>query len=296
MVLFHNLTVVAVALMALHILATGTASVFLPIRVYYLVYFSLGAGFYLFHKIVRPWWQRQRAYRVAAVVEELPNIRTVRLSPPEDGAVFEYDPGQFAFIKPLRGPVAREEHPFTISSSPADREAITFTIKALGDFTSSLDKLEPDTPMRVDAPYGVFSYRNHAPGVPLGLIAGGIGITPMLSMLRTLRASEPERRVIFLWGVNKAEELFCRDELEAMAAEMPNLTWHPVVAFDESWPGEKGFIDADKLARLMLNADEGSGGMDFYVCGPKIMMDLVIGHLKGLGVPKRRIRSEKFAF
>jgi predicted ferric reductase len=295
-VLFHNLTVVASVLMALHVIATSTASIFTPVRIFYWVYFALGLGFYLYHKFFRPWWLGRKAYKVKSVTPELDNIRTLKLIPPAKSEVIDYQPGQFAFITILGGHVALEEHPFTISSSPADPGAITFTIKELGDFTSKLGAVQPGTPVRVDAPYGYFSYQNYAPGRPLGMIAGGIGITPMLSMLRTLRVSEPNRRVTFLWGVNQPEELFCQDELSAMAAEMPNFTWHPVVAFDETWPGEKGYVDRDKIARLMLNGGGVGAEMDFYVCGPQVMMKLVIGHLRDLGVPARRIRSEKFAF
>lgn len=294
-VLFHNITVVASVLMALHVIATSNALFYLPVRIFYWVYFALGAAFYIYHKLIRPWWLGRRAYKVGSVTPELPNIRTLKLNPPDNQGVFKYKPGQFAFITILGGDVVREEHPFTVSSSPADPDAITFTIKELGDFTSSLGAVQPGTPVRVDAPYGYFSYLNYAPGRPLGLIAGGIGITPMLSMLRTLQATEPERRVTFLWGVNQPEELFCQDELAAMAAEMPNFVWHPVVRSDETWPGEKGFVDRDKIARLMLNGQGGQVEMDFYVCGPQVMMKLVIGHLRDLGVPAGRIRSEKFA-
>lgn len=292
-VLFHNLTVVASALMVVHVLATGTAFIYPPVRVFYAVYAGMGFIFYVYHKFARPLWLARRPYRVESVIEELPNIRTLRLTPPAGQTLFDYNPGQFAFITPLGGDVSREEHPFTISSTPADREAITFTIKALGDFTSSLDQIQPESPVRVDAPYGVFSYRNHSTGRPLGLIAGGIGITPLLSMLRTLRKEDPTREVVFLWGINESYELFCREELAGMESDMPNFNWHPVVAKDPDWSGETGFVDADKIQRLML--DEHTE-MDFYICGPKIMMDLVTGHLRDLGVPARRILSERFSF
>jgi predicted ferric reductase len=295
-VLFHNLTVFASVLMALHVIATSAALVYLPIRIFYWVYFALGLGFYIYHKFIRPWWLGRKAYQIESVTPELENIRTLKLIPPADQGVFKYEPGQFAFITILGGDVAREEHPFTISSSPADPSAITFTIKELGDFSSNLGKVQPGDKVRVDAPYGYFSYLNYPPRRPLGLIAGGIGITPMLSMLRTLRVSEPDRRVSFLWGVNQPEELFCQDELAAMAAEMPNFTWHPVIAFNETWPGEKGFVDREKIERLMLNGQGDGAELDFYVCGPQVMMKLVIGHLRDLGVPAGRIRSEKFAF
>ena len=295
-VLFHNLTVVASILMALHVIATSAALVYLPIRIFYWVYFALGAFFYIYHKLIRPWWLGRKAYQVESIIPELENIRTLTLIPPANQGAINYQPGQFAFIKILGGDMAREEHPFTISSSPADPGAITFTIKELGDFTSSLGAVQPGTLVRIDAPYGYFSYLNYPPGRPLGLIAGGIGITPMLSMLRTLRVSEPDRRVTFLWGVNQPEELFCQDELSAMAVEMPNFTWHPVIAFDETWPGERGFVEREKIERLMLNGQGNQVEMDFYVCGPQVMMKLVIGHLRDLGVPAWRIRSEKFAF
>ena len=295
-VLFHNITVVASVLMALHVIATSTALVYFPVRIFYWAYLTLGAVFYIYHKLIRPWWLGRRAYKVGSVTPELPNIRTLKLNPPANQRVFKYKPGQFAFITTLGGDVAREEHPFTISSSPADPDAITFTIKELGDFTSSLGAVQPGTSVRVDAPYGYFSYLNYAPGRPLGLIAGGIGITPMLSMLRTLRVNELDRRVTFLWAVNQPDELFCQDELAAMAAEMANFVWHPVIAFDETWLGERGFVDREKIERLMLNGQGTRTEMDFYVCGPQVMMKLVIDHLRTLGVPARRIRSEKFAF
>jgi predicted ferric reductase len=295
-VLFHNLTVVASILMALHVIATSAALLYLPIRIFYWGYFALGLGFYLYHKFIRPWWLGRKAYQLESVTPELENIRTLKLIPPTNQQAINYKPGQFAFITILGGDVGREEHPFTISSSPAGSDAITFTIKELGDFTSSLGAVQPGTPVRVDAPYGYFSYRNYPPGRPLGLIAGGIGITPMLSMLRTLRISEPERQVTFLWGVNQPDELFCQEELIAMAAEMPKFIWYPVIAFDETWPGEKGFVDRGKIERLMLNGQGAQKEMDFYVCGPQVMMKLVIGHLRDLGVPAGRIRSEKFAF
>ncbi len=295
-VLFHNLTVVASVLMALHVTTTGTASVHPPVRLFYGVYFGMGILFYVYHQFIRPWQLKRQAYRVDSVIHECENIRTLRLAPPPDQEIFAYQPGQFAFITVLGGDVPREEHPFTISSSPAEGDAITFTIKELGDFTASVGQLKPGVPVRVDAPYGVFSYQQHPEERALGLIAGGIGITPMLSMLRTLRVTDPERRVTFLWGVNEVDELFCQDELNMLAAEMPGFTWHPVVALDETYPGERGFVDREKLQRLMLNGAGGQAAIDFYVCGPRVMMDLVSGHLRDLGVSSERIRSERFAF
>jgi hypothetical protein len=154
---------------------------------FYAVYFGMGVGFYV----------SQVPASLVAGAPPLPGAGGhpgaaqyphAAACPRRKEGCFRLSARPVCLHHTLGGEVPREEHPFTISSSPADREAITFTIKALGDFTSTLGKLETDSPVRVDAPYGVFSYRNHSPEQPLGMIAGGIGITPILSMLRTLRA------------------------------------------------------------------------------------------------------------
>ncbi len=294
-VLFHNITVIASLVMALHVLATGAAGTYPPVRIFYLGYFSLGAGFYVYHKLIKPWRLNRLIYQVESVTEELPNIRTIKLTPPSEREILTYQPGQFAFITPLGGEVAREEHPFTISSSPVNPSGITFTIKELGDFTARLGKLQTGSPFRVDAPYGYFSYTNYPSDRSLVFIAGGIGITPILSMLRTLRESTSQRQVVFLWAVNQASELFCQDELKTMMAQMPSFTWHPIVAFDDTWDGESGFVDKDKIQRLVLNPRADQQALDYYICGPPVMMKLVIGHLKDLGVPADCIRSERFS-
>ena len=80
--------------------------------------------------------------------------------------------------------VSSEEHPFTISSAPGDDGCLAFTVKASGDYTRALRQAVQGDRARVDGPYGRFSYvLRTQPGQPLLLIAGGVGITPMLSML-----------------------------------------------------------------------------------------------------------------
>ncbi len=294
-VLLHNITLVATTLMLLHVLDSSAAIVFLPVRFFYIIYFAFGISFYIYHKFVRPIRLGRKAYRLESVRPESPNVNTLILTPPPGEEVLRYKPGQFAFITILAEALPGEEHPFTISSSPFNNGYLSFTIKALGDFTSAIHKVKPGARVRVDAPYGYFSYRNYPPDRELVFITGGIGITPILSMLRSLRVSDRQRRVTLLWGVNQLADLICKDEFAVFEKEMPNFRWYPIVAFDETWQGERGFIDQEKIQRLVLEDGGDDRLKDFYICGPPALMALTFANLKALRVPSSHIRVEKFA-
>jgi len=113
---------------------------------------------------------------------------TLELRPPE-GLRFKFMPGQFAWFVFGRSPHAITQHPFSFSSS-AEREGLEIAVKALGDFSSRIHELEPGIPVYVDGPHGVFSIdEDEGPG--FGFIAGGVGVTGLLSMLRTLSLALP---------------------------------------------------------------------------------------------------------
>ena len=131
-------------------------------------------------RVVKPVLILRRPWVVERVVAREGDTSSVVLRPDgHDGMRFQ--PGQFAWITVGRSPLRITEHPFSFSSSAEDHDRIEFTIKALGDFTSTVAGIEPGTDVYLDGPYGVFTYeRNEAPGFVF--VAGGIGITPTLSM------------------------------------------------------------------------------------------------------------------
>jgi len=121
------------------------------------VLFVAAVGVFVWHRLVRPRLLQKNPWQVIDVRQEAPDVWTVKLQPPKDEQVFEYLPGQFQFITFFRGrdlPV--EEHHWTISSSPAEKNFVTSTIKALGDFTSTIDKTRPGDRAAVHAPFGGF--------------------------------------------------------------------------------------------------------------------------------------------
>ena len=291
---FHNFTLVAAAILAIHVNQSSAASVSLPVRVFYITYFAIAISFYIYHKFIKPVLLRQNAFEVVENIAEAPDVQTLKLGASK-GEVFAYKPGQFAFITILDKEVGIEEHPFSISSAPGKRNYITVTIKGLGDFTHKIKDVKIGTRVLVDGPYGNFSMLNYDPEIDLVFIAGGIGITPILSMLMYLKENQPDRKALLLWGAQKPTDLVRMDEVETLHKEMPNLEVVPFVERGDDWKGQKGFITREYLAGKLFSSEVLERQRDYYVCGPPVMMEIMIGHLKSLGVEGKHIHFERFA-
>jgi len=148
--------------------------------------------------------------------------------------------------------------------------------------------------LRVKAPAGHF-FIDPDPAVPVVLIGGGIGITPMMSMLRWCMARQPQRVVHLYYGLRNSREHAFRQQLEEYAASHPAL--HLNIVY--SRPGEsdlmgrdyqhEGHVDVELLRRTLPH-----GRHQFYVCGPPAMMETLVPALAAWGVPVDDIRYEAF--
>jgi predicted ferric reductase len=210
------------------------------------------------------------------------------LTPPA-GAEFRFQPGQFAWFAIGRSPFSLTQHPFSFSSS-AERAEVEVAIKALGDFTSTVGALEPGTKVYVDGPHGAFSIdRDEGPG--FGLIAGGVGIAGLISMVRTMADRNDARPVLFVYGNGEWDGVAFRDELEQLKDRLDLTLVHVLERPPPDWQGETGYITADVLARHLPN---GYRRFQFFICGPDPMMDAAEAALVELGVPAERVHTERF--
>ena len=187
-----------------------------------------------------------------------------------------------------------EEHHFTISSSPALAGSHTSTIKASGDFTAQIAKVKPGDPVAIQAPFGRFSHVFYPEEQDLVFIAGGIGITPLMSNLRHLRDTGARRRVLLLYANRGEADIVFKEELDRMAgAEAPQVeVVHILTRPDSNWPGESGRLDREKLGRL---CGERLKASVFFLCCPPPMTRGLVASLKELGVPISRISYEYFS-
>lgn len=240
-------------------------------------------------RLLRPWRLRRRAWQVTAVRPERGGCTTLALAP-EGHAGLRFAPGQYAWLTLGERPLRLQQHPFSMASSADERE-IAFTIKAQGDFTGSLAAVRPGTHAWLEGPYGVFTWRPGAcPGGAV-FVAGGVGITPIMSMLRTARDRGGREPLWLVYGNGGWDEVLFREELDALAEALPLTVVHVLEEAPDDWPGETGHIDA-ALLRRHLPADLST--MAGFVCGPPALADAAGPVLLDLGLPSRNLYAERF--
>ena len=241
-------------------------------------------------RLVVPWRQRRRPWRVTGVRDE--GGGTVNLEIEADGHDgIAFEPGQFAYLKVGRSPWTVEEHPYSIASSAEASRRLAFGIKALGDFSGGVRHIEPGTRVFVDGPHGAFSIdRAQAPGYVF--IAGGVGITPMMSFLNTLADRGDPRPVLLIYSTNTEEELAYSEEIEALKERLDLETRLVLERPPHDWAAEEGRITGELLERHLPKE---RFTRSFFVCGPPAMMAAVERELLEHGVPPTHVHLEKFA-
>ena len=184
--------------------------------------------------------------------------------------------GQFAFVSFENGPT-REQHPFTISSGA--HSDVRFSIKAAGDFTKDLLSGIPEaSTAKVEGPYGAFDY--HRGSRRQLWLAGGIGITPFLSMAEDLDAGTS---VLLVWSVHDKQEAIYEQALSRVSSEKPNFN---LLVHSTS---ERGHVD---IGTLEFDAEPHDCSV--FICGPVPMRRALVRQLRSMGVARGQIHFEEF--
>ena len=248
-------------------------------------------GLLLYVRIVKPLFMLRRPYRVSEVRKERGDTSTLVMHP--DGHPgFRFSPGQFGWLTVWGSPFKITGHPFSFSSSAEVTDGrVEMSIRNLGDFTSAIYKVPVGERVYLDGPYGAFTIGN--PADMHVLIAGGVGVTPMLSMIRTLADRGDTRPVILLYGSRDLESITFREELEALKARLNLTVVHVLANPSAGWTGEQGFITADVFKRHLPPpyADH-----EYFICGPDVMMDAIEKALGEMDVPLSKYHSERYSF
>lgn len=240
-------------------------------------------------RIVRPFQQMRRPWEVVEVRPERGRSWTIAVEP-RGHAGMRFEAGQFAWLALDQPPYDIDTHPFSISSSAERPGRVEFTIKALGDFTSKLGNLKPGAKAYVDGPYGNFTLHPDDSGAVF--ITGGVGVTPAVSILRTMRDRGDMRPATLVFAARAPESAVLHDDIVSLA-ERPNVRVEFVYEEPpEGWAGSAGHINADMLETLLPPASERD--IRYFVCGPGGFMDVAEKALRQRGVPSSRIHSERF--
>ena len=242
-------------------------------------------------RAARPYASALRPYRVLAVRRERGDAVTLELA--ADGhAGLRFAPGQFARLRAANCVYGMmDEHPFSLSSSAQRPDRPAFTVKALGDFSASLAELRSGARILLDGPHGEAVHAAPALRGRL-LVAAGIGITPVLSVLRTAAERGERRPLLLLYGSRRWTDVTFREELEALGSRLPGLRVVHVLSRPEpGWRGEQGRIDEALLRRF---APPDAAHWSALVCGPPAMVAGTAASLRRLGVPREAIQAEGF--
>ena len=241
-------------------------------------------------RLVKPWLQRRRPWRVVGVREEGGGTVDVDLEAVGHEG-FRFLPGQFAWLKVGDTPYTVEEHPYSFASSAEEPAQLSFGVKALGDFSERLQDLEVGTTVYVDGPHGAFSIdRAPAPGYVFAV--GGVGITPIMSTLHTLADRGDRRPLLLFYSAGTEDELAYREEISALEKRLDLEVVYVLEEPPKGWDGEEGRVTGELLERRL--PDE-KIRRHYFVCGPPPMMDAVREALSGLGVSRSHIHHESFA-
>jgi predicted ferric reductase len=235
---------------------------------------------------------RKTPYAVSRVEPAGLDSTCVELTPTRT-APMAYVPGQFVFVSFQSARVTAEPHAFTLSSAPSRPDRLQFTIRACGDWTRSLNDLAVGDRAYIQGPFGRFGHLFADSNRPLIMIAGGIGITPMLSMLRFMADSNDTRPIVLIWSNRSRAHTVFDNEMTALEAQLTGFRRIPIFTRNTQGRNHAGRLNRQSLKAMVEDCSRRSV---VFVCGPPPMMKRVRSDLRALGFPSRSIFHEAFGF
>ena len=289
----HGIGALVVAALVLHhTLSAGRYAADPLLAGVWIVLFAIAMLSLVWVYAVEPVLQARRPWSVSSVRRLADRVWELEIEPEGHRGV-DYEAGQFVWLNVGRSSFSPCENPFSISSAPASGPALQFIIKELGDFTSTVGQIRPSTRAYVDGPHGTLTVAGRAePGI--ALIGAGVGLAPLLGILRQLRLERDPRPCVLLCGNRSPDHILHAAELERFDREGVAEIVHVLSRPPAGWTGEIGHIDAAMIRRYFGDADRRR--WLFVICGPPPLMDAVEDELSAFGVPGRQVISERFSY
>ena len=241
-------------------------------------------------RIIRPMRIGQKPYMVKSVVGESADTYSLTLEPDgHEGIPFEA--GQVAWISTGQSPFVLSRNPFSYSGSSEADGDLRFSIKNLGDFTSTIPNMQKGQRVYVDGPYGTFNLNDPRMQNGLVLIAGGIGLAPVMSILNTMADRGDHRPCYVFYGDLNEDTALYEDEFEQLKPKL-NLAFVQVLEkpLDVEYPHQVYITMDIMLANLPQNYQE----LFYFVCGPAAMLRAIEKHFDSMGVSMSQVHEENY--
>ena len=291
--LLHGIGAVVIVIASTHhVLEVGRYSDAITMKLFWFCLITI-ASLTLFRSyLIMPLLQKGRMFRIVNVKPAATKTWHVTVTPNKN-INFNFKAGQFAWLKLKKRPFSLTEHPFSISSAPSDLPQIRFTIKESGDFTKTISNVAEGKSAYIDGPHGHFIIDDQEfEGIVM--IAGGIGVAPMISIIREMAHQKDPRPVRLLYGNRIKDQIAFRDELENASQ---NIKLHVDYVLSEppsDWDGLTGYLDSS-IIQNALNIPHPKKWL-YLLCGPPVMLDSAVQTLKAAGIPNQKIIYEKFSY
>ncbi|MBS3146637.1 ferric reductase-like transmembrane domain-containing protein [Candidatus Woesearchaeota archaeon] len=276
----HQFLGLAFVFASIHILLIQSDVARSNILRYYIIFLiSIGLLSYIYRTILGSKLVKKLSYKVEATKSLGRDITEITLSPLDNALNFLA--GQFIFISFITQNISSETHPFTISSSPRDKN-IRLSIKSSGDFTSQINKIQKGSIAKIEGPFGKFSYEFYR-DEPQIWVAGGIGVTPFLSFARSLNNNN--NFIDLYYSVRSSEEAIFLEELQQLSSKNSKFRLIPHFSLSQ------GHINAE----FIKNQSQGLESKEIFICGPPPLMKSLIDQFLKMKINKKNIHYEEFS-
>jgi len=293
--IWHGILAVAVVALAMAHIVLARHYLNTPLKqVLWIAYGFFWIGLLVYVRVIKPFMLMRRPYEAEKVVQERGNAWSLILKPVGHPGM-NFMPGQFAWLTVWDSPFSDAEHPFSISSSASRPDRLAFTIKELGDFTQKIKNIKPGQKVYLDGPFGHFSVDRHPHAEQFVFIGGGVGITPIMSTLRTLADRGDKRPLLLIYANKDWDGIIFREEIDGLKESLNLEVVHILQDPPSDWSGESGFV-SQSLLDCYLPKGKARNTVEIFICGPPPMMDAVEKALMRLGVPYGDFHSERFNF
>jgi predicted ferric reductase len=285
------LAIVVAGLILHHALTNGDySSMPLPETVWLLL--GGGALLTLFSVYaVRPWRMWRQGWIVESVEPAADHIWQIILRAPQRRA-FQFRAGQFLWLTIAPNSPPFHDHPFSISSSPQMLPKLRLIIRAAGDCTNAFGTIEPGRRVAIDGPHGGFVLPSG--GAHVVMIAGGVGIAPIVGILEEAADSDDERAFRLLYAGRTPGSLAGLRLIESLSRRLELHIVKVVDALAEPPVFEQGPIGRRHIEEILSGVPPKETCC--LVCGPAGMMEIAIDALLDIGVPAEHILYERFDY